>query len=270
MTRTSTLIIVTALLTVGWGAELFAQTPNITDSSTRRASLLTASRVNMFGSSGGLNDERAGLKSESLADSAGDANRGGSDRFKTMLERNDLATILDDPTVSNMNAFLTYTGALQRALGLDSTTTIPADAVVGGLLMGSVDTTDVTLSQAPTTTGRRLYPPRLRFWPNPEDLEELQKPEVVAQWEETDHKRTMELVADINDKFGLPPSANIALEFDGLTALIQGRVPNPTVCKQIEMYLSFEPGVYSVQNNLEIDPEAGAVELPTTHNDPAL
>ena len=269
MTRKTFLILVFGFLTVAWVAEVSAQTPSV--SSTRRSSLLNASLVNMFGSDGGLNTDRALLKSESLADNRNNGdnrNSGNGDRMMAMLQSNDLATMLNNPNVSNMNVFLTYSGALQRVMGLDPTTTTPAGDV-GGLLISSIDTADANLLQTNATTGRRgLYPPRLRFWPNAEDLAELQKPEVQAELEEADRERAAELVADLSDKFDLP-ATSIALEFHGLTAVIQGRVPNPTVRKQLEMYLGFEPGIYSVQNHLVVDPDMGAVELPTTHNDPA-
>ena len=270
------LLIVTAILTLGWVGDVFAQVPSA--STTRRASLMNSSRVNMFRSGGGLNDDRARLKSESLADKADAGNSSeNSDRMMSMLKRNDLATILDDPNVSNMNAFLTVTGALQQAMGIDTDILAPADAAAGGLLISDIDLTDDNQQQAIATIGSTgMYPPRLRFWVDSQELEEMEKPEVVAQMVEADLKRAAELVADINDKFDLPNSAGISLAFDGLTATIQGRVPNPTVYKQVEMYLGFEPGVYEVQNNLVIDSSASAATdhaleaaSPVTHSDPA-
>ena len=247
MTRHTLLLIVTAFLTLGWVGELFAQVPSAMSSSSRRSSLLGASRIGMFQSGGGLNVDRNDLKSESLADS------GNSDRMMSMLQRNDLATMLGNSTVNNMNVFLTYSGALQTALGLDDTTA-PV-GTTGEIIMSQNVTSGDDLTQAIATIGRSgMYPPRLRFWFSPEELEAMQTPEAVAQMGEADRIRAAELVTDINDTFDLPKAANISLQFDGLTAVIQGRVPNPTVRKQVEMYLGFEPGIYSVQNHLVVDP----------------
>ena len=262
MTRIS-IIIVTVFLTAGWVAELSAQTPNpatpnVATSASRRASLFSGSRVTMFSSEGGLNVERGDVKSKSLTQ---------NDPLKDMLIAYDPSMVLSDPSQSNMSLFSTVGGAMQRVLGVDLAAPIPIDTG-SGLAISTIDTEDINLT--PTIGRSRMYPPRLRFMPNPEDLAELQKPEIIAELEVADRKRAAELVADINDKFDLPKSADISLEFDGLMVLIQGRVPNPTARQQIGMYLSFEPGIYSIQNDLVIDPSVlDLVVAPTIDVDPA-
>ena len=261
MTRTSLLIIITALITAGWVAELSAQTPTTTDSLTRRGAMFGAgSRIAMFDFGGELAADRGTLKGKSLEQ---------IDPKMTLLQFNDPATMLERSGTRNIDLFMTVGNAMQQAMGIAAPPPT-ADSAGGGVIAATIDTTNVDMTQTSAVVGRGMYAPRLRFWIDQAELEEMQKPEVVAEMKSADLERAAELVADINDKFGLPMT-NITLEFDGLTAVVQGRVPNPTVRKQVEMYLGFEPGVYSVKNHLVVDPTMDTVDtpasgLPTTRN----
>ena len=257
--RHTLLLIVTAFLTFGWVGELFAQVPSA--SSTRQGALFAGgSRVALFTSGGEFNNERDVLKSKSLEQRDGKMD---------LLVATDPAKTLNKEGIPSINMFVTVSEPLQRLiLGVDATATAPVTGGTGGLIISQDVQTDPDQEQAVAIIGRTgMYPPRLRYWVTPAELEAMEKPETVAQMASSDRKRATELVADINDKFDLPTLANITLEFDGLTAVIQGRVPNPTARKQVEMYLSFEPGVYSVKNNLVIDPSVlaatdSAIEAP--------
>jgi len=261
MSRNLTLILLFAFLTLGWIAELSAQVPTTTDSLTRRGAMFGAgSRIAMFDFGGELAADRSTLKGKSLEQ---------IDPKMSLLQVNDPSIMVESRGTRNIDLFVTVGNAMQQAMGVTAT---PATAVDtgGGVIAATIDTSNVDMTQIATVIGRRMYAPRLRFWVDTAELEEMQKPEAVAEMKSADLKRATELVADINDKFDLPMTS-ITLEFDGLTAIVQGRVPNPTVCKQVEMYLGFEPGIYSVKNNLVVDPamdtvDTPASELPTTRN----
>ena len=261
MTRLIPLIILTAFLTLGGIAEVFAQVPSGTDSLTRRGAMFGAgSRIAMFDFGGELAADRGTLKGKSLEQ---------RDPKMTLLSSNDPATMVESSGTRNMDLFMTVGNAMQQAMGVTATPLTAADTV-SGVIVAPVDTSSVDMTQTGTVIGRGMYAPRLRFWIDQEELLALQQPEAVAEIKSSDLKRAAELVADINDKFDLPMT-NITLEFDGLTAIVQGRVPNPTVRKQIGMYLGFEPGIYSVKNDLVVDPTMGTVDtpasvLPTTQN----
>jgi len=264
MTRLIPLIILTAFLTFGWIAEVSAQVPSGTDSLTRRGAMFgTGSRIAMFDFGGELAADRGTLKSKSLEQ---------IDPKMNLLQLNDPAKMVESGGTRNMDLFVTVGNAMQQAMLGGAATPATAVTAGSGVIAATIDTTNVDMTQTGAVIGRGLYAPRLRFWVDSAEWEEMQKPEAVAEMKSADLKRAAELVTDINDKFDLPPTS-ITLEFDGLTAIVQGRVPNPTVRKQIGMYLGFEPGIYSVKNDLVVDPEMGVVdapasELPTTHNDP--
>ena len=248
------LLIVTAFLTTGWVAELSAQiqtsqtatTEAVMSSSARRANLFSGSRVSMFREGGGLSVERGEMKTKSL--------QGGTDSILDMLKTNSQSDLLKNPNANNMNVFLTVSGFAQQAMNI-APTAPTAQTQAPTLIVADSTIEDVNLSQAAATiAGSRRYAPRLRFVHNAEEVEMMQSPEFIAQMESADRVRATQLVTEISEKFDLPASANITLESQGLTALVQGRVPNPTVRKQVGMYLGFEPGIYSVQNDLVVDP----------------
>ena len=253
MSHTTPFILVTVLLTAGWVAELSAQTPSVATSATRRSNLFSASRVEMFRSSGGLNVERDELQAKRSLQQG--------DSMMDLVSAND-PSMLAAANVPGINLFLTTNGSMLQAMNL---TADPTAAISGqpALIIAESSADDANIITATSMIpGTRMYAPRLRFVHNEEDLKAMEAPEAIAQMEEADRQRCDQLVTVIIDKFDLPPTANMSLEFHGLTARIQGRVPNPTVRKQIGMYLGFEPGIYSVENHLEIDPSMDG--LPTT------
>ena len=167
------------------------------------------------------------------------------------------------PTV-NMLFMNAGAGGVMQALGVDTSTTTQAGRpTVGGLVIAATVDDNVNTTLARSTVGQGLYAPRLRFVRGKEEAEALEKPEVISQMEAADLKRAAQLIGDLIDKYDLPEAANISLVFRDQTAVIQGRVPNPTVRKQVEMYLEFEPGIYSVENHLVID---STLEPPTTNS----
>jgi len=218
------------------------------------------SRIAMFDFGGELAADRTMLKGKSLEQ---------IDTKMALLQSNDPASMVGQQGTRNIDLFMTVGNAMQQAMGVTAPPPTAANPSAG-VIAATIDTTSVDMTQMSTFIGRRMYAPRLRFWVDPAELEEMKQPEVVAEMKSADLKRAAELVTDINDKFDLPMT-NITLEFDGLTAIVQGRVPNPTVRKQVGMYLGFEPGIYSVQNNLVVDPtmetvDTPASELPATRN----
>ncbi|MDR1493343.1 MAG: hypothetical protein LBT05_11570 [Planctomycetaceae bacterium] len=225
------------IFTFGIVAESFAQpASSATTSTSRRSSLFGASRVGLFNASGERGIDRDTIKSRRLE---------GADSMVQMLDTNDPSRMLDAPGVSNMSLFLTTGSAIQRVFNLNETTTTAIDS--GRLVIGDIDTT-VNAVQATTinrTTG--IYSPRLRFVKDPEIL-------TAEQIAETNQLRAAGILNDIINKFDLSPASNLTLDFNGFAIHLQGRVANPVQRKRIEMYLGFEPGIYSVKNDLVVDP----------------
>ncbi|MDR1383702.1 MAG: hypothetical protein LBJ67_07650 [Planctomycetaceae bacterium] len=224
--------------TVGMIIESFAQpVPAATTSNSRRSALFGASRVGLFSASGERGVDRDTLKTRRLE---------GADAMVQMLDTSDPSRMLDTAGVSNMSLFLTTGSAMQNVFNLNDAA-IPAVADEGRLVIGDIDTT-VNAAQATTinrTTG--IYSPRLRFMKESEIL----TAEKIA---ETNQLRAAAILTDITDKFNLPPAANLTLEFYRSTIHLQGRVSNPEQRKRIEIYLGFEPGIYTVKNDLVVDP----------------
>ena len=248
MTRITLLTaLLTLFLTAAWVADVSAQTSRQT----------AGSRSKMFNPSATVNAQRSEMNAKY-----------GEGGMSTQLRNNDPSTLLGrnntvTPTVAMlfMNA---GAGGVAQMMGVDAAAT-QAGPSVGGLVISTTAVNDVNTTIATSTirgTGG-MYAPRLRFVRGKEESEDT---DVIAQMETADRKRAAELTSDIIDKYNLPvEAANISLEFRGLTAVIQGRVPNPTVRKQIGMYLGFEPGIYSVQNNLVVDPDmSSAADTPAT------
>lgn len=254
MKRTLTVFLVCGFLAAGTVAECLAQTTSeTTTSATRRASLFGGSRVQLFNAGGNRGEDRDMLKAESLQT---------EDRMMSMLERYDPSEMLDNADVSNMGLFLT--NALRDALNLATEADVAFED--GGLIMATSGNEEVNTGDGLSDIrGPGIYAPRLQFLPDPEELAAMQTPEGMAQLAEKDAARSVRLINELIDKFDLPETANMSLEFHDLTVHLQGRVPNPILRKQIEMYLMFEPGIYSVRNDLTIDSK-----LPTMRNDPAV
>lgn len=260
MRRQLTIFLVCGFLTAGTFAELSAQTPDAATSETRRSSLFAGSRADFFGSEGGREADRSELKGRSLE---------GSSPMMDLVSSNKPSVALNDARANNMDIFL-ITGAIQGMLNLadPGTDTTGADSA---LIIGDIDT-DLDTTVISTVRVSGIYAPRLRFVPSAEDLAAAQTPEAVAKRKEANLARAEALQAELIDKFELPDSANMSLEFHDSIVLVRGRVPSQTLRKRVELYLGFEPEIYHVQNELTVDPTMPLrpetdPSRPVTHSD---
>ena len=259
------ILFVFGFLTVGMIAELSAQVPTVeaVTSATRRSSLFGGTRAGMFRSDGSARDaERIELKGKSLDT---------KDPLMDLTSAHKPSETLTARGRNNMDIFLITSPTMLEALNLDNLTVTPE--AEGELIVGEIDT-DVTATAGTSAIRQGIYAPRLRYVPTPEELAAMQTPEAIAKMDEANQLRAKELRQEIIDKFELPDSANMSLEFLGSTVFVRGRVPSPIQRKQVEMYLGLESGIYFVQNDLTVDPSMSLDRLETeptspNHNDPA-
>jgi hypothetical protein len=216
--------------------ELFAQSATSTTANTRRSSLFGASRAGLFSASGERGVDRDTLKARRLE---------GADLMVQMLDTNDPSRMLDSSGISNMSLFLTTNSAMQRVFNLTATTSAASEK--GQLVIGDIDTA-VNAAAATTinrTTG--IYSPRLRFVKE----SAVSTAEQITQ---ANQLRAAKILTDITDKFAISPDSNFTIDFNGSEVRLQGRIPTSAQRKKIEIYLGFEPGIYSVKNDLVVDP----------------
>ncbi|MDR1958614.1 MAG: BON domain-containing protein [Planctomycetaceae bacterium] len=206
----------------------------------RRAAIFSASRSKMFNPSDNWSTARTTINQR-----GGSSDEGGSKMIDMLSESSDG---FKKSRSGGLGMFITVGNQLQGLIPLaEEGTEEIVDALSGGKIASLEQTGNVTEDKAVAvdrTTG--IYAPRIR-------VPHITSEEILLASRKSLISREAELNLHLNEKFRIPEGPPLELSINNGIAVLRGTVDNVNKRKVAEIFVSLEPGIVKIHNELKVE-----------------